>query len=506
MVVDGIPPFKKRTQMTEQEIFIYIASQHPAPELADIMAKMDFDNETYPNLEDHLAKLSIATRSEYQRALKAALRAHRIRATLGTVPATPRQLIDAILDTTGFQIDANALSPLSWVSPVKRTRCRVDGDELIEEATSINRNLLGDQFKKGNVVDEVVYLQKHLAHEVRTAILAKLTQPAAAFDWDALVATSFDTSTVPADITIAVLQKFIWQVKRRLAELPITYHLMPVVFGNQGCGKSVFITKMLEQLGSLFASTDFARLSDNREADLFRNFALFLDEMNKADRADMDAVKAVITREELSFRPMGTNATVTTVQNACFIGASNKLLEQLINDPTGIRRFFQIDFNSKSGPAEFAFVNSLDFGAMWCSVDHLAIDPTEHFRDEMKALQTRHANRSSVGEFADALVANLGRYRVPAVYSNETSETTLKSGALTKDEIYLAYRDWAAAMKKRAALEQAAFLSELRRMVAQEPGFPIQPRKTNAFNGWHYTGPIAPATVVRDTFHGRYAL
>lgn len=485
--------------MTEQDILNFIVATNPSPELSDVIAQLDFDNETYPNLEASIVKLGIATKAEWQKAFRSAQRAHRIRSALGMVPANPGELVTAILDTYQFTLNPNVANPLSWVSPVQHCRVRLAVDELIEEATSINRNLLNDQFKKANVVDEVVYFQRKVDHQVRAAILDKLTQPGAGFDWDALVANSFDTTNVSAEITVAVLKKFIWQIKRRLAGKPIVYHLMPVIYGSQGCGKSVFITKMLEQLGSLFATTDFNRLSDNREANLFRNFALFLDEMNKADRADMDAVKAVITREVLSYRPMGTNASVEMDQNACFIGASNKMLEQLINDPTGIRRFFQIDFNSASGANEFAFINGLDFTAMWGSVDHLAADPCEPHREAMKALQSRHANRSSVGEFADALVANEGRYRVPTSYETGTMERELRAGVITKDEVYLAYRDWCAAMRKKSALEQAGFLSELRRMASQEDGFPIVPKKTNKMNGWQYVGPVAQASKVMST-------
>jgi hypothetical protein len=104
-----------------------------------------------------------------------------------------------------------------------------------------------------------------------------------------------------------------------------------------------------------------------------------------------------------------------------------------------------------------------------------------------------------VGEFADALVANEGRYRVPSSFEGGNMERELRTGVIAKDEIYLAYRDWCAVMRKKAALEQAGFLSELRRMSSQEPGFPIQPKKTNKMNGWQYVGPVAQATKVTNT-------
>ncbi|MBB5709688.1 hypothetical protein [Sphingomonas xinjiangensis] len=70
---------------------------------------------------------------------------------------------------------------------------------------------------------------------------------------------------------------------------------------------------------------------------------------------------------------------------------------------------------------------------------------------------------------------------------------------ITKETIYLAYRDWCSAMRKARPLEQQAFLNELRRMSAQEADFPLIVRKTNKFNGWQYVGPVAPATTVTNT-------
>jgi hypothetical protein len=479
--------------MTEQEITDFL-TKNPQSDLSDVMAHIDY-SETYPNLAGLLVQMKIAKKGEFERELAAGKRRKKIADMLGMVPQTPHDLVEAVFTTTDFTIDAEQPHPLSWISPLQHRRVRLDMDELMEHATQLNRNLLGGQFHKNSVVDEIGYREKSFAQIIRTDTLAKLSGEVVPFDWRALVASSFDTTTISADITIAVLKKFIWQVKRRLDSRTVTYHLMPILYGSQGCGKSVFITKMLEQLGSLASTTDFDRLGDNREAGLFRNFALFLDEMNKADRADMDTVKAVITREEFSYRPMGTNLTVTSTQNASFIGASNKLLEQLINDPTGVRRFFQLDFNSQSGEREFAFINSLDFTAMWRSVDHLAADPCEPYRDEMRALQARHATRTSVGEFADALVENSGRYKAVTDYGS-VAEQTMETSVVTKERVYLAYRDWCSAMRKAKPLEQQSFINELRRMSAQEPDFPLVQRKTNRFNGWVYTGPIAEATKV----------
>lgn len=481
--------------MTEQEILLFIATTSPTPELSDILAKLDFEHETYPNLEDKIVNQQIATKAEYRKAYARAKRNHEIFDKLGCVPMSPEELVFAVMDKNDWRIDASSKTPLSWLYPPQQPRrVSLSADDLISAVTDINRNLLREQFGKISLVDQVIHQMNFYDHQIRADILEKLEQTGVGFDWDALIANSFDTTDVSAEITIAVLKKFIWQVKRRLDGMSVTNHLMPVIYGSQGCGKSVFITKMLDQLGSLYAPTDFSRLSDNREANLFRNFALFLDEMNKADRADMDAVKGVITREEFSFRPMGTNATVTKDQFSSFIGASNKLLEQLINDPTGNRRFFQIDFNSRSGPDQHAYINTLDFTAMWCSVDHRAADPCADYSDEMRALQASHSNKSSVEEFADALEEGEGRYKV--TINNIGGTEAFTQEPVTGETLYLAYRNWCTAMHRRVPLEKTGFLAELRRLSGQKPDFMFEPKRTNKFNGWKYTGPVSASTNV----------
>jgi hypothetical protein len=63
-----------------------------------------------------------------------------------------------------------------------------------------------------------------------------VTEPAGEM-WKAIATKVFDTSHDAPEFIIAMLQKFMWQVKRKVLGLPITDHLMPVIIGPQGCGK-----------------------------------------------------------------------------------------------------------------------------------------------------------------------------------------------------------------------------------------------------------------------------
>lgn len=187
------------------------------------------------------------------------------------------------------------------------------------------------------------------------------------------------------EFAVAVFNKFIWQVKRKMMSLPITDHLMPVLLGKQGNGKSTLIRHMLGPVDELTADTDFRQITDDRNIDLWRNFVLFLDEMGRASAADMDVVKNVVSSRTLTLRPMRSNSTVQVVQNATFIGTSNAAsLTEILRDPTGTRRY--IGLTMIDSP-DREVINSIDWAVVWQSVDERAVDPMTACRSTLTSVQ-----------------------------------------------------------------------------------------------------------------------
>lgn len=485
--------------MTEDQIILLITTTQPAPSLTDVVSMIsDFDAD-YTKLSQAMVTLKIIKEPKpFMAALRQERRRQHVIAMLGTVPGNTHELVEAILDTCGFKIDASSPTPLSWIDPVRKHRSLFSDRTLLQVALDKNRNLLSSQFKDSDIRNEVEFFQTNTQEVLRSEVVKKITTPAP-FDWSLTVKTCFDLTEVGEEITIAVLKKFIWQVKRKMLGVAVTHHLMPVFYGSQGCGKTIFVSKMLEVLGSLWEITDFSRLTDNREATLFDNYALFLDEMHKADRAEMDGVKGVITKAQHSYRPMGTNSTAKAPMNSTFIGCSNRLLQQLINDPTGNRRFFQIDFNSQSAEPEWAFVNSLDFAAMWGSVDHLAEDPSKHLHNEMSAIRKLSQNSTSVGLFLKQLADNGGLY--PSKEFGGVITRSIGKETLRKEELFHSYRSYCDAMRVAKPYEQESFYTELRRMMRTGEADSVATRKTKAFNGWAFTGDLKTAEEFeRDRF------
>ncbi len=94
-------------------------------------------------------------------------------------------------------------------------------------------------------------------------------------------------------LDLAVVEHFLWLVKRLLTNRPTEHELMLVLHGKTGGGKSEAVTKLLQPLDDLVDySADLSLFADDRQH--FRVcecLVMFLDEMAKAGRADVGVLK-----------------------------------------------------------------------------------------------------------------------------------------------------------------------------------------------------------------------
>jgi hypothetical protein len=210
-----------------------------------------------------------------------------------------------------------------------------------------------------------------------------------------------------AAFVVAAFNKFIWQVKRKIGGLPIYNHLMPVILGSQGAGKSTLVLKLLAPIEELWGNTDFRQITDDRNISIWRNFVLFMDEMGWAKRSDMDTVKNVLTAKFLTRRVMRTNVTQEVAQNVTFIGTANAVgIGELIRDTTGTRRFVSLEMIDRP---DWTVINSINWGEVWQSVDHEADDPMTEFRDVLVARQEAERAKAPVEDWLHNISLDLMR-------------------------------------------------------------------------------------------------
>lgn len=181
------------------------------------------------------------------------------------------------------------------------------------------------------------------------------------------------------DVEVAVIKQFMWLVKRHLVGKPASHHIMPVIVGSQGSGKTETLKRLIRGSGlpdDLILATSFSYLEDERNTPaLSKHFIVFLDEMARASRADVNNLKRLITESVLTYRPMRTNEERKLKNNVTLIGASNQSIVELIKDYTGMRRYYELvtadasKYTLAEKNVRWKALEGIDYGAIWRSID-----------------------------------------------------------------------------------------------------------------------------------------
>jgi hypothetical protein len=232
------------------------------------------------------------------------------------------------------------------------------------------------------------YYQKiagHLVREQREARRAWLTarllgHPATAAGRDA--ATALLRAMVPDadEVDLAVFLHWLWQVKRRAAGLPADRELMPVFVGPQETGKTSTLQRLASPWCELTIPVNVDTLTDPRYIFILGLAVVGIwDEMAGAGRADEAKLKNIITAEQASARALYSNSVQSIAKTCSFIGSANIPVSELINDQTGMRRFYEYRVDTVCC---FAAINGLDMALVWSAVSEADADPLsgEHLR------------------------------------------------------------------------------------------------------------------------------
>jgi len=191
------------------------------------------------------------------------------------------------------------------------------------------------------------------------------------------------------DYSELMLRQWIWQVKRKFYGLPLMEHVMPVLRGRQGCGKTTVIRALMSPLEPLVGTWDFCQIADDRHwLGMETCYVGYVEELAGADRKTMDALKSVITTPSKTIRIMNTQIRREVQVNTSFIGDTNHRVADVIKDTTGGRRFWEVRCRDRFAWSE---VEKLDWLRIWHCVGHEEDAPkaTSALRGDISALQER---------------------------------------------------------------------------------------------------------------------
>lgn len=189
-----------------------------------------------------------------------------------------------------------------------------------------------------------------------------------------------------SEIELAIMAHCIWQVKRKLLNRKVKDHVMVILRGPQGGGKTEALRALFEPVKAWFKNASLKEVADERWKLLFKNaLVIFCDELQHAEWASVDSLKNIISSEELDTRFLGTNTYASVRQNCTFIGASNRPLAEIIRDPSGMRRFFEIQTLAKM---DWQMINNIDVQKLWRGIDENSNVPyIEPFKQEIGIIQ-----------------------------------------------------------------------------------------------------------------------
>lgn len=217
----------------------------------------------------------------------------------------------------------------------------------------------------------------------------------AAAMWARLVSATLDID--PA-LGVAVLQHFIWQVKRKQLGLSVCHHLMPVIVSPvQGSGKTTFVVRLLGPLEELAsAPVLLSDLADPRSGEILSFPVVFVDDVERLDPRQNAGLKSLVTAPAVSRRQLGTSKANKLTQRATLIGTANEQIRVLIADPTGHRRFVELPFRNgavaKGGNVEvWRAVDETDHSLLWRSVNPFDLSPILPHLDSLAAAQAASA-------------------------------------------------------------------------------------------------------------------
>jgi hypothetical protein len=179
--------------------------------------------------------------------------------------------------------------------------------------------------------------------------------------WAAVVAAN------PRPTDALVMAHWCWLVKRKAMGLPVIHHIMPVIVGPQGSGKTMAISKLIGPWEQVRLMADVPMLAEQSTYQSMSTHAVIMfDELAGVGRVDMNVLKRQISTETNSFRPLYKQEMVTVPQRCSFIGASNTNLDESIFDSTGMRRFYQIVSPKQ---LDWDAINAIDYKALWLGID-----------------------------------------------------------------------------------------------------------------------------------------
>lgn len=265
-------------------------------------------------------------------------------------------------------------------------------DILLEDAAGLSRTMVATAVRK--VISEDT---KARSNVIFTPLLTKVAPDDQALAMTQLLELTTQIFKGPPRLMAYGLLQFVWQVHRKTLGYPVQHHLMPVIWSAaQGTGKSTFVRHLCGPLKELFSPPiTMEDYIDSRFSSALDYAVLFVDEIPALTPLQVDALKCIITGEELLRRQLGTSKKVRVRQKSTTIGTANGAVEQYFPDPSGHRRFLSMELaDGRKDEGIWSAIERFDYERLWRMVGATDQAPILEVLDALRQFQAGNAPMS----------------------------------------------------------------------------------------------------------------
>jgi putative DNA primase/helicase len=207
----------------------------------------------------------------------------------------------------------------------------------------------------------------------------------------------------------AVTRKTLCAARRRILKPGVKFDFMPVLNGPQGIGKSTLISKLAMEWYS--DSLNISDMNDKTAAEKLQGYwILEIGELAGMKKADLDKVKAFISRQDDKYRASFGRRVTPHPRQCVFFGTTNSE-NGYLRDITGNRRYWNIKVDGK-GKYRSWQLDQDTVDQIWAEVKLLEPDEAlylppeleEYAKDEQRQAMESDDREGLVREYLDTLL------------------------------------------------------------------------------------------------------
>lgn len=314
----------------------------------------------------------------------------KIHAHLGMDPQTEREMVACFITHGGYTCNfaCEFIDPAG--KPQKREQLLRDIQLTAADLRLTKKPL---ELKDKNFERALQEFTDEVRHTRLNEVLAVIDEPLEPAEREAIqrdMLALFDHMFKEAAFALASVRTVLWMIKRKMRGMKIPEPLFTVLYGKQRGGKSSFWGLVFRVISDMCKTVGVDALVAESMLDLYSFYLIDTDEMARADKACIAKLKNLVTTGKISRRLYYTQMMVDVPMQATLVGSSNVPIKSLITDPTGMRRFNQLDVKPRAQiePHWHKIVHA-DWVKLWRSVDATAESPMEPFWDTLTRKQER---------------------------------------------------------------------------------------------------------------------